>query len=298
MRLSTLASGSVRAWAYPARAYRFTRRWPVIPTAVVVLLGVMAIFAPLLAPHDPLRADLSKRLGAPAWMEDGTPNYYLGGDALGRDLLSRTIFGARISLMVAGTVLLAGGIFGTGLGLISGYAGGIWDEVLMRFADMALAIPFIVIALVASVVFGASLGLVIVLLSVTQWPQFSRQVRAETLQLKTNDYVAAARVAGASPMRIILRHILPGLQNTVVVVATLRVGLLILTEAILSFLGIGIPEPTPAWGAMVADGRPYISTAWWVALVPGGAIFLTVFGFNFLGDWFRDYTDPRLRQLN
>ncbi len=295
MRLSTLASESVRA--YPVIAYRFTRRWPVIPATVVVFLVVMAVFAPLLAPHDPLRADLSKRLDAPSWMEGGAPGYFLGGDDLGRDLLSRTIFGARISLMVAATVLFAGGITGTAVGLISGYAGGIWDEVLMRFTDMTLAIPFIVLALVAAVVFGASLGLVIVLLSITQWPQFARQVRAETLQLKTHDYVAAARVSGASPIRIILKHILPGLQNTIVVIATLRVGLLILTESILSFLGIGIPAPTPAWGAMVADGRPFLSTASWVALVPGFAIFLTVYGFNFLGDWFRDYTDPRLRQI-
>ncbi len=295
MRLSTLASESVRA--YPFIAYRFTRRWPVIPATVVVFLVVMAVFAPLLAPHDPLQADLSRRLDAPSWMEGGAPGYYLGGDDLGRDLLSRTIFGARISLMVATTVLFAGGITGSAVGLISGFAGGIWDEVLMRFTDMTLAIPFIVLALVAAVVFGASLGLVIVLLSITQWPQFARQVRAETLQLKMYEYVAAARVSGASPIRIILKHILPGLQNTVVVIGTLRVGLLILTESILSFLGIGIPAPTPAWGAMVADGRPFLSTAPWIALVPGFAIFLTVFGFNFLGDWFRDYTDPRLRQI-
>ena len=288
-----------------AQTWRFIRRYPVLPVVVIVVLAVMAIFAPLIAPHDPLRADLDKINRPPAWMcvtqagEEvcGGADNLLGCDTVGRDLLSRTIHGSRISLMVAGIVLAAGGIFGTALGLIAGYAGKMWDEAIMRFVDFTFAVPFIVLALIAAVVFGASLWLTIILLTITQWPPFARQVRAETLTLKTMDYVASARIAGASPARITIRHILPGVVNTIMVVASLRVGQLILTEASLSFLGVGIPAPTPVWGGMVAEGRSYISTAWWITVIPGMAIFLIVFAFNFLGDWLRDFLDPRLRQL-
>lgn len=285
--------------------WRFARRYPVIPVAIVVMLAVMAVFAPLIAPFDPLRSDLDKINRPPAGMCidlgyevvcGGTDNL-LGADTQGRDLLSRTIHGSRISLMVAGIVLVAGGIIGTTLGVIAGYGGRLWDELIMRFVDFTFAVPFIVLALVAAVVFGASMWLTIILLTITQWPPFARQVRAETLTLKTMDYVEMARVTGASPARVAFRHILPGVINTIMVVASLRVGQLILTEASLSFLGVGIPAPTPVWGGMVAEGRTYIATAWWVSFIPGMAIFLTVFAFNFLGDWLRDYFDPRLRQL-
>ena len=287
------------------QAWRFFRRYPILPVAVIVILAVMAIFAPLVAPHDPLRANLDKINRPPAWMcvtqagEEtcGGADNLLGADTQGRDLLSRTIHGSRISLMVAGVVLLAGGVIGTALGVIAGYVGRMWDELIMRFVDFVFAVPFIVLALVAAVVFGASLWLTIILLTFTQWPPFARQVRAETLTLKTMDYVASARIVGASPVRITVRHILPGVLNTIMVVASLRVGQLILTEASLSFLGVGIPAPTPVWGGMVAEGRAYIATAWWVSVIPGMAIFLTVFAFNFLGDWLRDFLDPRLRQL-
>jgi len=289
----------------PARAWRFFRRYPVLPVIVIVVLAVMAIFAPLIAPHDPLRADLDKINRPPAWMcvtqagEEvcGGADNLLGADTVGRDLLSRTIHGSRISLMVAGIVLAAGGIIGTTLGVIAGYGGRVWDELIMRLVDFTFAVPFIVLALVAAVVFGASLWLTIILLTFTQWPPFARQIRAETLSLKTMDYVASARIAGASPVRITIRHILPGVINTIMVVASLRVGQLILTEASLSFLGVGIPAPTPVWGGMVAEGRAYIATAWWITVIPGMAIFLIVFAFNFLGDWLRDFLDPRLRQL-
>ena len=287
------------------QTWRFFRRYPVIPVIVIVVLAVMAIFAPLVAPHDPLRADLDKINRPPAWMcvvrvcEEicGGADNLLGADTVGRDLLSRTIHGSRISLMVAGIVLVAGGVIGTTLGVIAGYGGRLWDELIMRLVDFTFAVPFIVLALIAAVVFGASLWLTITLLTFTQWPPFARQVRAETLTLKTMDYVASARIVGASPARITIRHILPGVLNTIMVVASLRVGQLILTEASLSFLGVGIPAPTPVWGGMVAEGRAYIATAWWITVIPGMAIFLTVFAFNFLGDWLRDYFDPRLRQL-
>ena len=307
MTKTTISNARAAAWARaPIRAWRFVRRYPVLPIVVIVMLAIAAIFAPWVAPHDPLRADLDRINKPPAWMcvtrygdevICGDSANLLGADTQGRDLLSRTIHGSRISLMVAGIVLAAGGIIGTTLGMIAGYGGRVWDEVIMRLVDFTFAVPFIVLALIAAVVFGASLWLTIILLTVTQWPPFARQVRAETLRLKTMDYVAAARITGASTVRITIKHILPGVLNTVMVVASLRVGQLILTEASLSFLGVGIPAPTPVWGGMVAEGRSYIASAWWVSIVPGVAIFLTVFAFNFLGDWMRDYLDPRLRQL-
>ena len=168
----------------------------------------------------------------------------------------------------------------------------------MRIVDLVYATPFLLIALVAAVVFGASLQLVLILLTIFSWPIFARQTRGLTLQLKNMDYVASARVTAASEFRIAFRHILPGVVNTIVVIATLQIGSLILTESVLSYLGVGIPAPQPAWGSMVADGREFVTTAWWVPVMPGAAIFLTVFAFNFIGDWLRDYLDPRLRQIN
>ena len=280
-----------------SRGLRFVRQWPVIPTLIIMLLLIAAIFAPLVAPHDPIKSNILKRNTPPVWAAEGSFDNILGTDFLGRDILSRIIHGARISLIVAAIVLSVGAILGTALGLISGYAGGAVDEIIMRFVDFTLAIPFILVALVVITAVGQSLEIVIVLLILLSWNFFARQVRAETLQLKTTDYVSLSRVAGASTSRILLKHILPGVSGTLLVLASLRVGQLILTEAILSFLGAGIPPPTPAWGLMIAEGRVYLGTAWWIAFFPGMAIFLTVLGFNFLGDWLRDWFDPHLRQL-
>ncbi len=278
-------------------AYQSFRRWPIIPVAIVLILVVVAIFAELAAPHHPLAGDLDDRNVPPAWSEEGTSEFLLGTDHIGRGVLSRIIFGARVSLTVAVTVLIAGAALGTLVGLVAGYMGGIVDEVLMRLVDFVFALPFIVVALVASVVWGSSLELVIILLALFTWAPFARQVRAEALQLKMMDYVALARVAGASGFRITVRHILPGVVNTVMVLSSLQVGSLILTESVLSFLGVGIPPPQPSWGSMVAEGRQYISSAWWISFFPGFAILLIVFSMNFFGDWLRDKLDPRLRQL-
>ena len=278
-------------------AFQSFRRWPVLPVAVVVVLVFVAVFAELTAPHHPLEGDLDDRNTPPAWDEEGSAEFLLGTDHIGRGILSRMIFGARVSLLVAGTVLVAGAALGTIVGLVSGYIGGLVDEALMRLVDFMFALPFIVVALVASVVWGASLELVIILLAVFTWAPFARQVRAETLQLKTTDYVALARVAGASGMRITLKHILPGVVNTVMVLSSLQVGSLILTESVLSFLGVGIPPPQPSWGSMVSEGRQYVATAWWISFFPGFAILLIVFSMNFFGDWLRDKLDPRLRQI-
>lgn len=280
-----------------AKAYQSFRRWPFIPVAIAVLLVVVAVFAELVAPHDPLEGDTYDRNEPPVWAEEGSAEFLLGTDHIGRDVLSRMIFGARVSLIVAVTVLIAGAALGTLVGLVAGYMGGLVDEALMRLVDFVFALPFIVVALVASVVWGASLELVIILLSLFTWAPFARQVRAESLQLKTMDYVALARVAGASGFRITVRHILPGVVNTVMVLSSLQVGSLILTESVLSFLGVGIPPPQPSWGSMVSEGRQYISTAWWISFFPGFAILLIVFSMNFFGDWLRDKLDPRLRQI-
>ncbi len=273
------------------------RRWPIIPVAIVVALLFVAIFAEFVAPHDPLEGDLADTRVPPVWDEEGSAKFLLGTDHIGRGILSRMIFGARVSLLVATVVLVAGAALGTVVGLASGYIGGLVDEALMRLVDFVFALPFIVVALVASVVWGPSLELVIILLALFTWAPFARQVRAETLQLKTTDYVALARVAGASGLRIALKHILPGVVNTVMVLSSLQVGSLILTESVLSFLGVGIPPPQPSWGSMVSEGRQYVATAWWISFFPGVTILLIVFSMNFFGDWLRDKLDPRLRQI-
>ena len=267
-----------------------------VPGAIVLVLLACALFAPWIAPHDPLRGDLSDSGLPPAWESKGRSKYLLGTDIQGRDMLSRVIHGARISMTIAAVVLATGGIIGTVMGMVAGYYGGQVDEILMRLVDFTLAVPFILIALVVVIVFGQSFQVLVALLAVFGWGAFARQVRAETLSLRTRDYVLQARITGASTMLILMKHILPGVTNTIVVIATLRVGQLILTESILSYLGAGIPPPTPAWGLMIAQGRSYIAVEWWITFFPGMAIFLTVLALNFLGDWLRDYFDPRLRQ--
>lgn len=279
------------------RAFANLRRWPVVPGAILALLVCCGIFAPLIAPHDPNVSTLRARNTPPVWDKKGSARYILGADHQGRDVLSRVIYGARISLIVAAVSLVIGGVIGISLGMVSGYFGGWVDEVIMRIIDVKLAIPLILIALVVVIVIGQSFAVLVGILAVNSWSGFARQVRGEALQLKTMDYVALAKVAGASTPRILYKHIFPGIINTVIVLATLQVGGLILTESILSFLGAGIPPPTATWGTMVSEGRTYLAGAWWIAFFPGVAIFLTVMAFNFLGDWIRDRLDPRLRQL-
>ena len=280
-----------------AGALQSLNRWPFLSGVILSILVLVAIFAPWVSPHDPYANSLRARNTPPAWTEGGSLDYVLGADVIGRDLLSRLIYGARISLMVMAIALVTGTIVGTALGLIAGYFGGLIDEVIMRLVDIFLGLPFVLVAMAIAVVMGASLTTMIVMLALLTWSGFVRNVRGEVLSLRERDYVALAKVAGASLPRILVLHILPGVINTVLVIATLRSGQLILAEAFLSFVGAGIPPPTPTWGAMIADGRNYLRDAWWISFFPGLAIFLTVMALNFMGDWLRDKLDPRLRQL-
>ena len=306
----------------PGYVWYALRRWPIIPALIMIVLVVAGVFADQLAPYDEIEQDIRFRNAPPRifnmnsefWStqdysqamfraeeavgKNPSNRFILGADHVGRDVLSRIIHGARISLVVTSVALFSGLILGVTIGVISGYYGGVVDEVLMRMVDVWYAIPFLLLAMVAVIIFEASLNLIIVLLILLAWSGYVRNLRGEVLSLKERDFVASARVAGASTFRIIFKHLLPGLINTIFVIASLRVGQLILAEASLSFLGAGIPGPTPAWGVLIAEGREYVESAWWQTVFPGTAIFLVVLAFNFLGDWVRDRLDPRLRQLD
>lgn len=274
------------------------RRYPVFPLAILVFcLVIPAVFAPLVAPFDPYQGSLRARLIPPFWQEGGSFEHVLGTDKLGRDILSRVIYGARISLTVSLIAIFVSGIIGTLLGVISGYFGGRTDSVVMRLVDISLSLPTILLALVLSAALGPSFTTVIFVISVLLWSRYARLVRGETLAIKERDFIARARVAGASHMRIMLLYILPNVVNSLVVLATLQVGYVILLESTLSFLGAGLPRAVPAWGLMVADGRELIVTAWWVSMFPGIAIMLTVLSLNLLGDWLRDHFDPKLKNI-
>lgn len=282
------------------RVYAFLRRWPILPGIVLALLVISAIFAPWIAPQEPNVQALRDRNAPPVWIADEerelSQSYLLGADQVGRDVLSRIIYGARISLAVAGVALVSGLVVGVTLGLVAAWYGGFIDEIIARAVDIWHALPFLLVAIVVVTLFGGSLTVLMGVLAMVSWAGFVRNVRADVLTLREREYVLMARVCGASPTRVIVRHILPGVVPTIMVIATLAVGGLILTEATLSFLGAGIPAPTPSWGLMVSEGREYLTTAWWSSFFPGLAIFLVVMSLNFMGDWIRDFTDPRLRQ--
>ena len=272
-------------------------RIPKLPSLVLLALIVAAMFAPWIAPSNPRIGSLADRYTPPIWQAGGTTSYLLGTDHLGRDILTRIIFGARVAVSLAGLSILVGAVLGSVLGMVAGYFGRWLDELIMRLTDTQLAIPPILIALMLAVVFGPSMHLMVGIMVIWMWPNFARVIRGETLKIKAMDYVALARIAGAGNVLILVKHVFPQLLNTIIVLATVQVGLVILLEATLSFLGVGIPRPTPAWGSMIDDGRSVVGSSWWVAVFPGVAVMLTVLSVNLLGDWLRDALDPKLRQI-
>jgi len=280
------------------RAIFQVRQFPGVAMAILVfLLVIPGLFAEWIAPHDPIKGSLALRLKPPMWEKGGSITYPLGTDKVGRDVLSRIIYGARVSLRVSLEGIVVSGFIGTALGLIAGYFGGRVDALIMRLVDISLGLPIILVALVFVAALGPSFSTVIAVITILLWARYARQVRGETLSIKERDFVARARVAGASHFRIMFRYLLPNVVNTLIVLATLQVGFVIIFESSLSFLGAGIPRPTPAWGLMVADGRELIVTAWWISMFPGLAIMLTVLSFNLVGDWLRDHLDPKLKNI-
>ncbi|WP_028794202.1 ABC transporter permease [Thalassobaculum salexigens] len=256
--------------------------------AIVVCLILAAIFAPLLAPYDPIAQDLQRRLLPP-----GTPGNLLGTDELGRDILSRLLYGARITLYVVALVVVTAPVFGLLVGTVAGYAGGWVDTVLMRFTDIFLAFPRLVLALAFVAALGPGIGNAVLAIALTSWPPYARIARAETLTIRNSDFISAIRLQGASPLRIVTGHVVPLCLSSVIVRVTLDMAGIILTAAGLGFLGLGAQPPLPEWGAMISTGRLYILDQWWVATMPGLAIFTVSLGFNLLGDGLRDALDPR-----
>ena len=263
---------------------------------ILVLVTIAAVFAPLLTTHDPEIGVLRDSKTPPFWADGGSASYPLGTDALGRDILTRVIYGARISLMVGVAAVLIGGSIGVLLGMFAGFYGGKTDDIIMRIADIQLAIPFILLAIAILAVLGQGLDKIILTLGVSGWVTYGRVVRGQMLSWRETEFVEAARSIGARNLSIMFKHLLPNIVASIIVIASFAVASTILAEASLSFLGLGVPPTTPTWGGMVAAGRDYIITGqWWIYTFPGLAIMVTVLGINVVGDWLRDFLDPRLR---
>jgi peptide/nickel transport system permease protein len=273
------------------------RRLPLFALSIIGAFVLCALLANVLSPADPEEQSLRQRFTPPVWDERGTWKHVLGTDRLGRDLLSRIIWGSRVSLTAGVLTVLLASAFGAGVGLVAGYHGGRVDAALMRITDATMSFPVILLALILAVTVGPSFVNVVIAIAVILWARYARVLRGQVLTLMELDFITQARIAGASAWRIILRHLFPNTFNTLMVLVTLQVGYVIIVEASLSFLGAGIPPPTPAWGSMIAEGRDFITSAWWVSFFPGLAILLVVLAFNLLGDWLRDTLDPKLRQL-
>jgi peptide/nickel transport system permease protein len=272
--------------------------FPMIPAAIILVLVVVAIFADVLAPHDPQVGLLGDRFRPPFWQAGGSDRYLLGTDHLGRDVLSRLIFGARVSVVVGFTAVIVAGVLGTAVGILSGYLGRWVDQVIMRVTDAWLALPALTFAIFLAAVVGPSEMNIVVILGLVYWTRYARVIRGEVLSLRERDFVRLAIVAGCSRWTIMRRHLLPNVLNSAIVLATLMLGVVIVTEASLSFLGVGVPPPKPAWGLMLADGKKGLMAGyWWLTVLPGCCIMLMVLSANLLGDWLRVKLDPQLRQL-
>jgi peptide/nickel transport system permease protein len=264
-----------------------------IAVGILLLVVVVGIFAPLIAPHDPMAQDLVNRLKPPFWLPDALPGFPLGTDDLGRDVLSRVIYGTRVSLLVGISATLLSGLTGTVIGVVSGYYRGVADAVFMRLADIQLAFPTILLALVVVVVVSPSVTVVIVVLGLNGWMSYARVIRSEVLSLRTREYVLAARAIGSSGARIMVHHIRPNIMAPLATIGTLQVASMIVAESALSYLGLGVPPTIPTWGGMLAAGQLYIGTAWWLAVFAGLAIVFTTLSINVAGDLLRDFADPK-----
>jgi len=271
-------------------------RWGVGAAGVLLLIIVTTAFAPLISPYDPLAVDIRHRLSPPAWMEHGTVEHVLGTDQVGRDLLARMIYGGRVSLLVGVAAVVISATIGVLLGLGAGYFGGNTDWTIMTVINVMLTFPFVLLALAVIAVLGPSLINMIFVLGVAGWPIYARVIRAETLALREREFVLAGRALGMSHPRLVFRQILPNLVSTIVVIATLQVAQVIILESFLSFLGLGVQPPTPAWGNMLGEGRLYMLNSWWIATFPGLAIFLTTLVINLMGNALRDWLDPHLKE--
>ena len=271
---------------------------PIIPITIVGFAVFVAIFADFLAPHDPQVGTLADRFHPPFWMAGGHMDHIFGTDQLGRDVMSRLIFGARVSLVVGFTAVIFSGALGTLLGIVSGYLGGWVDQTIMRITDTWLALPALTFAIFLAAIVGPSEMNIVIILGAVYWTRYARIVRGEVLSLKEREFVRLAIVAGCSKWTIMRRHILPNVINSSIVLATLMLGVVIVTEASLSFLGVGVPPPKPAWGVMLSDGKQGLMVGyWWLTVMPGTCIMLLVLSANLLGDWLRVKLDPQLRQL-
>lgn len=274
-----------------------TSRWALIGMLILLIVTFVAIFGPWMAPFDPNRQNIMMRLLEPGQDGAGDLTYWLGSDQLGRDVLSRLLYGARVSLLVGVAAIVVGGTIGTVAGLVSGYYGGWIDDVIMRLGDIQLAFPFILLAIMFLVVLGPGLVNIILVLGIGQWITYARIVRAQTLSLREKEYVEAARAMGDSTFSILFRTILPNIIAPLTVIASFNVAGVILSEAALSFLGLGVPPDVPTWGSMLSESRDHLlSNKWWMAVFPGLAIVFTVLAFNIIGDWLRDFLDPRLKE--
>jgi len=297
MASSTLASAPAEAAMTAVRGGRArrTRGLVIAGGSFVTLLVVMAAAAPLLAPHDPVRQSLRARLAAPTLSAPDGKAHLLGTDHLGRDVLARAIFGARVSLLVGFAAVLVGGVVGAALGLLAGFRRGWTDTVIMTLADAQLAFPFILLAIGIIAVLGPSFPTLILVVGLSGWVAYARIIRAQVLVLRSREFVDAIHGLGGSVARIVVRHILPNVVSSLVVIATLELARAIVLEATLSFLGLGIQPPTPSWGGMVHEGREYLDSAWWISTVPGLILMTTSLVVSRTGDWLRDLLDPTLR---
>ena len=288
------AADEERRWLHTLRRFA-RRRTAVFGLGVVLVVVLAAVFAPWLTPFDPVEQDINQRLKDPGWQNAAGQVHVLGTDHLGRDILARVIFGSRIALVVGLSAVLISGMLGMLIGLVAGYFGGKTDDFFMRLADIQLAFPFILLAIAVIGVLGPNLRNIIIVIGVSSWVVYARVVRGEVLSIREREFVQAAIALGSRDGRILIRHVLPNAFTPWLVVATLDMARVIVIESALSFLGLGVQPPTPTWGGMLADGRVYLSTAWWLATFPGLAILVTVLGINLLGDGLRDTLDPRLQ---